>query len=116
MRGALGTLVLAVVVGCAGPTASPSPTLSADDARAVERADAEAARLLGTDARLVLRQSNATLRMIYGGGGGLDRGFDDAGLFVVYASPRGGLFAEMFVRYEDVKVTFSRTTTDPVRR
>lgn len=114
MRRALSLLPIVLALACAAEAPAPtrSPPETAADAHALE----EAVRLLGTDARLVSRQGDTTLRLVYGGPTGVDAGPDDRGLFTVYASPAAGRFAEVFVRYADLRVTFSRTTADPVRR
>jgi hypothetical protein len=108
VRGALSLLPIVLALACAAE--APSPARSSPDTVADDRALGEAVRLLGTDARLVFRQADTTLRLVYGDGP------EDRGLFSVYASPAGGLFAEVFVRDADRRVVFSRTTADPVRR
>lgn len=111
----LAWLLAFALAGCA-PAPVATPSLDPRSDRAVQSADVEAGRLLGTDARPVFRQFSATLRGIYGDRAGADRGADDPGLFAVYASPGSGLFAEVFVRYDGARVTFSTVTRDPVRR
>lgn len=111
----IALLCLAATIACAVPaTPSLSPSLSERDSQAETVARRSAEQLLGTDVRLVYRQSGATLRLIYREQGGASA--DDPGLFTVYASPSTGLFAEVFVRYEGFAITFSRATNDPVRR
>lgn len=106
-------LLLAVLAACAPPQASATPTPAPS---AVARASAEAERLLGPGATLVYSDASATLRRVYGGAGGVDRGFDDPGIFAVYRAASDALYAEVFVRYEDLRVSFSRATREPVRR
>lgn len=107
--------LLVVLAACSAPPAAP-PELDARTARAAEVADGEAARLLGSDVRPVLREAPLTLRAIYGARADVAAAADDPGLFAVYASPGSGLFAEVFVGYDGMRVTFSSVTRDPIRR